>query len=207
MLISQMDFQLLIDKANDNKDYSSLVRKYLFHGLPYVFEDRENDYYDFRALIANRWNVRFHEVLILGSAKLGYSFYKKTPFSIESDIDVSIVNSYLFEQFVQSISEVQYQIDSGKLRMTMDESKQYSRFLKYLVKGWMRPELLPSNMTGIINKDNWFEFFRSISYGKSQVGNYKISAGLFKNFDYMERYYVESLKASRSNEANSVKPE
>lgn len=207
MLITLADFQSLIDKAVDYKEYSSLVRKYLFHGLPAVFENRENDYYDFRAEIADRWKVRFHEVLILGSAKLGYSYYKKTQFSIESDIDVSIVSPILFEEFVEAISETQYKIDKGQVRLTQYEKARYDKFLKYLVKGWMRPDLLPSNMGGIINRDNWFDYFRSISYGKSQVGNYKISAGLFKNFDYMEKYYVESLKASRSNETNTVKSE
>lgn len=197
MIISQEDFQSLINQARNDEDYSQLVRKYLFHGIPFVFDSRESDYYDFRARIATRWDVRFHEVLILGSAKLGYSYYKKTLFSLDSDIDVAIVSLDLFELFEKEISNVQYQIDKGMITMTAYEEEQYFKFLKYLVKGWMRPDLLPRGMGGIINKDNWFEYFRSISYGKSQVGDYKISAGLFKNFDYMEKYYVESLKASK----------
>ena len=197
MLISLSDFQTLINQANNYSDYSSLVRKYLFHGLPFVFNNRENEYYDFRATIANKWNVRFHEVMILGSAKLGFSYYKKTEFSLDSDIDVSIVNPRLFEEFVNAVSDIQYQMDRGQITMTQEEHKIYFRFLKYMVKGWMRPDLLPANMTGIINKDNWFDYFRSISHGKSQVGDYKISAGLFKNYDYMEKYYVESLIASK----------
>ena len=197
MLISQVDFQKLIDQADSYEDYSVLVRKYLFHGIPFVFENRESEYYDFRAEIANQWNVRFHEVLILGSAKLGYSYYKRTPFSLNSDIDVSIVNPWLFEEFVKAIADIQYQIDRSKIRMTHEGMIEYNRFLKYMVKGWMRPDLLPANMKGIFNRDSWFKYFKSISYEKSKAGDYKISAGLFKNFDYMERYYVESLKASK----------
>lgn len=197
MIISQQDFQQLINQANQEEDYSVLVRKYLFHGIPFVFSDREGDYYEFRAAIASKWDVRFHDVLILGSAKLGYSYFKKTTFSIESDIDVSIVSSDLFEKYVKAVSDLQYQIDRGKLRMTQREMERYNLFLKYLVKGWMRPDLLPPIMNEFLNKDKWFEYFKSISYGKSQVGNYKIAAGLFKNYDYMEKYYVESLKASK----------
>ena len=103
----------------------------------------------------------------------------------------------MFEEFVNAVSDIQYQMDRGQITMTQEEHKIYFRFLKYMVKGWMRPDLLPANMTGIINKDNWFDYFRSISHGKSQVGDYKISAGLFKNYDYMEKYYVESLIASK----------
>ena len=197
MIISQQDFQQLINQANQEEDYSVLVRKYLFHGIPFVFSDREGDYYEFRAAIASKWDVRFHDVLILGSAKLGYSYFKKTTFSIESDIDVSIVSSDLFEKYVKAVSDLQYQIDRGKLRMTQREMERYNLFLKYLVKGWMRPDLLPPIMNEFLNKDKWFEYFKSISYGKSQVGDYKIAAGLFKNYDYMEKYYVESLKASK----------
>lgn len=116
---------------------------------------------------------------------------------MDSDIDVSIVSADLFEKYVKTVSDLQYQIDKGKVRMTQSEMGKYNQFLKYLVKGWMRPDLLPPIMNEYLNKDNWFEYFRSISYGKSQVGNFKIAAGLFKNFDYMERYYVESLKASK----------
>ena len=197
MLISQFDFQLLINQANSFEDYSSLVRKYLFHGLPFVFDNRESDYYDFRATVASKWNVRFHEVLILGSAKLGYSYYKKTSFSLDSDIDVSIVNPMLFEEFVKATADVQYQIERGKIRMTTEEKEKYDKYLRYLVKGWMRPDFLPAKMSGIFDRKNWFDYFRSLSYGRSQVGDYKIAAGLFKNFDYMEKYYVESLNASK----------
>lgn len=204
MLIKLDDFQILINQANSYSDYLALVRKYLFHGTPFVFNNRESDYYDFRAAIADHWGVRFHEVMILGSAKLGYSYFKKTVFSLDSDIDVSIVSPILFEQFVNAISKVQYKMDKGLIRMTQEEYKTYMKFLKFLVKGWMRPELLPAKMGGIIDQDKWFEYFRSISHGKSSVGNFKIAAGLFKNYDYMERYYVESLKSSK-NETNTIK--
>ncbi len=198
MLVSLNDFQKLINQANSDEDYSVLVRKYLFHGIPFIFNNRESDYYDFRAEIANQWKVRFHEVLIVGSAKLGYSYYKKTQFTLNSDIDVAIVNPCLFENFVNAVAEIQYKIDRSEIRMTQGSMTEYNRFLKYMIKGWMRPDLLPAYMKGIFNKDNWFKYFNSISYGKSLAGDYKISAGLFKNFDYMEKYYVESLKRSRN---------
>lgn len=197
MLINQEDFQALINQASTYADYSAMVRKYLFHGIPHVFENRESDYYDFRAAIADRWRVRFHEVMILGSAKLGFSYYKKTLFSLDSDIDVSIVSPILFEKFVEALSKEQYKMDKGLVRMTQKEKEKYNTFLRYLVKGWVRPDLLPMGMNGIIDQDKWFEYFRSISYGKSQVGNYKIAAGVFKNYDYMEKYYVESIKSAK----------
>lgn len=93
--------------------YVDIVRKYLFHGIPFVFNSRESEYFDFRDCIAKRWGIKYHEVLILGSAKLGYSYYKKTKFSLDSDIDVAIVSPKLFEEYVLSICQLQYDIEKG----------------------------------------------------------------------------------------------
>jgi hypothetical protein len=43
-------------------------------------------------------------------------------------------------------------------------------------------------------KDDWFEFFKSISYGRSEVGNYKVSAGIFKSYQHLEDYTFEGIK-------------
>lgn len=83
--------------------------------------------------------------------------------------------------------------------MHKNELYQYHSFLKYMIKGWMRPDLLPEKFKGYLDKDHWFSYFKSISYGRSSVGNYKVSCGLFKNYTYMEHYYVESLKSSITN--------
>lgn len=183
----------LVRKANNMSDYLKIVRKYIIHGTPFVFKDNQEAYYDFREMIAKRWNVRFNEVLILGSGKLGYSYHKKSVFSEESDIDVAIVSRDLFEDFNMDLREFQYQKEQGLLTLSCHEESQYHSFLTYMIKGWMRPDKLPAKLTGSISKKEWFEYFKSISYNNNPAGNYKIAAGLFKDFNYMERYYVNSL--------------
>ena len=178
-MISKLELLDKIEKANSNDEYLRIVRKYIIHGIPFVFKDNPNLYYDFREQIANHWHVGFQEVLILGSGKLGYSYHKNSVFSDESDIDVAIVNQSLFESFCLKIRNFQYRMDSG---------------LETLIKGWMRPDILPVKITGELSKDEWFSYFKSISYDNNLVGNYKVSAGLFKSFDYMEYYYTNSIK-------------
>lgn len=182
-----------IKNCKEIRDYIKIVRKYLIHGIPFVFEGNENGYYDFRSMIASHWNVGFHEVLILGSGKLGYSYHKDSTFSLESDIDVAIVNEKLFEDFYMVIRDFQYDIQNGKITLSDYEIKQYNIFLQYMIKGWMRPDKLPSKLCGKFSKKQWFEYFTSISNNQNPAGNYKISAGLFKNFNYMEMYYVDTL--------------
>lgn len=183
-----------IANAHTNDGYLRIVRKFLIHGIPYVFMDNPNLYYDFREQIAKHWGVGFQEVLILGSGKLGYSYHKDSVFSEESDIDVAIVNQRLFENFYVEIRNFQYRKDTGLETLTLSEEKEYQKFLSYMIKGWMRPDKLPARITGELSKEEWFTYFKSISYRNNLAGNYKVSAGLFKSFDYMECYYLNSIK-------------
>ena len=145
-----------------------------------MFDNREEDYFEFRNTIAKHFGIGFHEVFIVGSSKLGYSYHKDSTFSLESDIDVVLVNENLFESFYYNVCEYQYGIDNGLVTITQAERTVYNQFLKYLVQN-----------SAI--KSEWFNFFESISYGKSPVGNYKVSGGLFKNYNYLEKYYTDSI--------------
>lgn len=198
-MITKKDLLQIVSESNNYDERLKIVRKFIIHGIPYVFQDRENDYYEFRDCIAKNFQINFHEVLILGSAKLGYSYYKDTVFSAESDIDVALVNERLFEWYYNNICNYQYEIDKGNITMTQKEKNQYNIFLQYLIKGWMRPDMLPPKLQILSMKQDWFDFFKSISYNKSPVGNYKVAGGLFKNYHYMEKYYAESLLRIKSN--------
>lgn len=188
------NFNEIIIQSNDFEKRLLFVQKFLFHGIPSVFEGREDDYFEFRNKIANKFNVGFHEVFIVGSAKLGFSYHKGTQFNYDSDIDVVIVNEKLFEEFYFKITEYQYQLDRQYKTVDLRELKIYGEFLRYLVKGWMRPDKLPTSFQVNLLKSEWFDFFESISYGRSEVGNYKVTAGLFKNYEYLEKYYTRSVE-------------
>ena len=198
-MIERQRLLALISRSNNYEERLKIVRKYIIHGMPYVFNGRENEFYEFRDCIAKYFSISFHEVLILGSAKLGYSYHKESSFSLESDIDVALVNESLFEHYFHNICDYQYGIDKGLVTMTQNEKQQYGVFLNYLVKGWMRPDKLPAKSQILSMKQDWFDFFKSISYGHSSVGDYKVSGGLFKNYDYLEKYYAESLSRIQSN--------
>lgn len=189
----------LVSETNNYDGCLKVVRKYVIHGTPSVFEGREEEYYEFRDTISKHFNIGFHEVLILGSAKLGYSYHKDSVFSEESDIDVALVNEKLFESYYSNVCNYQYSIDKGLITMTQEELKNYGVFLQYLIKGWMRPDKLPAKLQLLSMKEDWFMYFKSISYGKSNVGNYKVNGGLFKSYQYLEKYYTESLMKFRNN--------
>lgn len=169
------------------------LQKYLVHGTPFVFNGSEEKYFDFRSRIAQKFNVETHEVFIVGSAKLGFSYEKGTDFSLESDVDVVIVNEKLFDFYHKEICSYQYELDKFYQGITVGENEQYTKFMKYFIKGWMRPDLLPSSFKIEALRKEWFQYFTALSHGRSEIGNYKVSAGLFKSMIYFERYHLQSI--------------
>lgn len=192
--MNKEEFDIALLECTNDDDIQNFSRKYIVHGIPYVFRQREEDFYDFRNRIARKFNVKYYEVYIVGSAKLGFSFLKNKIFSYDLDIDIALVNEGLFDYFLSAISEFQYNIDSSKTTLSSYEYHLYIKFLKYVVKGWIRPDLLPNSYGIDCMKQDWFDFFKQISYDKSEVGNYKVNAGLYKNYNCLERYCSQSLK-------------
>jgi hypothetical protein len=197
-IIPKEELSGLIDIAKGDDDLLAIVRKYIFHGIPYIFNDNQDAYYEFRNRIAKQFNINFGDVFVVGSAKLGYSYHKGTDFTLDSDIDVVIVNTDLFTEFHKTICEYQYKLDKGYRTITKENIERYHKFLEYMAKGWMRPDKLPAQFQLEVIKNEWFDFFKSISYGKSEVGNYKVAGGLYKSYHFLEKYYIESLKSIKN---------
>jgi site-specific DNA-adenine methylase len=187
------DFNTELKTCSTVELKSRFIEKNLVHGIPFVFNGSEGDYYNFREKISGKYSVNINDIFVVGSGKLGFSYEKNTDFSLESDVDVVIVNEDLYENYQQAICDYQYQIDRLKKSITVGELEQYNKFLAYFIKGWMRPDLLPTSFDIEILRDDWFQYFRTLSNGKSEVGNYKVSAGLFKNLEYFKKYHLQSI--------------
>lgn len=192
MTIEEYREELL--KISNEDDRTYFVQKYFFNGTPFLFKERDNDYYDFSKRVADNFNIKYSDINIVGSSRFGFSPYKFTEFSYESDIDVTICNEQLFDQFFELISDYTYKIRYREILLRKEQYNRYVKFIKYFSTGWMRPDLLPSNSTEFKEiREQWDNFFKTISYGNSEVGNYKVKAGLFKNQSYAEKYYKSSI--------------
>jgi len=191
MNISDFKEQLIALKSEE--ELNDFCRKLVLHGIPFIFKTNENSYYEFRKKVAINFQVSFHEVYITGSAKLGFSPYKNKEFDLDSDIDVAIISEKLFEEIMWKINK--FQLDYREARKIPDETeiKKYHDFLEYTALGWIRPDKLPVSFQMKSLKDQWFDFFNSLSYGRSEVGNYKVSAGVFKTYEHYEKYIVSGF--------------
>jgi hypothetical protein len=133
-----------------------IVQKYIVHGTPYIFNNDEDKYFDLKREIAANFSEHYNNVHMVGSAKLGFSIAPRKlwrPFSIESDIDIVIVSTKLFEKLWEGIHE----LNIGLTDRTRSEDRYYQRFLNYFFKGWIRPDLFPLNillkLIGLISSD------------------------------------------------------
>lgn len=187
--------QLRLQKSDD--ELLDFCRKYVLHGIPYVFQGQEEMYYEFRKRISVELDVPFYEVYITGSAKLGFSPFKRTEFDYNSDIDVALISPVLFERFMRKISGFQMEFRRARAVVRESELNMYHEFLEYVALGWIRPDKLPVSFQMRTIKTGWFEFFKSISYGRSEVGDYKVNAGVFKSYDHLEDYIVSGLRFVR----------
>lgn len=174
------------------------AQRHILHGTPHIFRDREDDYYNFKRRLCDNFNIYHTEIFIVGSAKLGFSPHKETEFTLDSDIDLAIVSSGLFSITSELAENLEFRIRSQIALLQQHHWKSYHKYLRHLVIGWMRPDLLPRVEPCVDFKDKWFSFFDDLSYGKTEVGNYKITAGVFRSNRDLERYTVDSIKKIRN---------
>jgi hypothetical protein len=192
------DFLAELSALPDDETLLDFCRRRTLHGTPAVFAGREDDYYDFRKRIAQKFEINFHEVFITGSAKLGFSPHKRKSFDYDSDIDVAIISAELYDRVMSSIHKYQMELRDNRKAVSSEELRGYHKFLEYGAIGWMRPDLLPTSFRINQLKSDWFDFFDSISNGKSKVGNYKVTAGAFKSYFHLEQYTLSGLSSLRT---------
>jgi hypothetical protein len=192
------EFLQLLAGIESDDELVDFCRRRTLHGTPAVFAGNEDTYYSFRRRIADKFAINFHEVFITGSAKLGFSPHKKKLFDLESDIDVALISSTLYDRIMSSIHDYQMELRENRKAVTYEEIRGYHKFLEYGAIGWMRPDLLPTSFRVEELKQDWFAFFDSISHGRSEVGNYKVTAGAFKSYGHLERYTLRGFRALRT---------
>lgn len=94
-------------------------------------------YFDLKAQVAQHFGLHISEVLIVGSAKLGFSIAPEKryrPFGETSDIDVVICSTALFDIFWKDVFDY---CARGETWQALGD------FRKYLFRGWMKPDKLP----------------------------------------------------------------
>jgi hypothetical protein len=169
-------------------DNADMVAKHILSGDCHALE--EDLHWRLRRQVATSLSVYPNQVVVVGSARLGFSIVERKllrPFSDSSDIDVAIVSSDLFDEYWQLV--YQYEREGGYWERGND-------FKRYLFRGWMRPDLLPSSPSFEPRK-RWWELFRKLT-ASGTYGPYKIRGGLYKSWFFLNGYHERSIAACRT---------
>lgn len=160
-----------------------LVRKRIIFGDCQVLD--ENSYLALRVEIASNFNLHPNEIIVVGSAKLGFSIAPHKRYKLfddTSDIDIAVVSNKLFDEVWYSV----YQASQKKKFWYKGED-----FKNYLFQGWIRPDFFPPS-SRFPFRDEWWEFFRKLT-NSGRFGPYKISGGIYKNWSFLENYQTTAV--------------
>lgn len=189
-----LEFNAQLSSLQNDYEIELFIKIYFLYGTAFVFNHNTESEFDFKNKISNEFKIPIENIYIVGSSKLGFSYHKQKKFDFDSDIDIAIVNNELYEKYFEIATNIEYSIRNSKTIISIDELKRYNEFKNYLIIGWMRPDKLPlSYQVSQHLQTSWFHFFESLSNNKSEVGNYKVAAGIFKNHHFLIKYLVDSL--------------
>lgn len=132
-------------------------------------------------------------IRLVGSGHTGFSLVKNTPFDKEkSDLDIAIVDSGLYLE----LFEHAFDITEGWTDMTkfsgapvQQQRDTKEKFLKYLRKGIVRPDLMPASP----RKADWENFFGKLGDDYSNFCN-GISAGVYARESFMAAKQESAIK-------------
>lgn len=167
-----------------------IIRQNTFNGINIEIANK------LKTEIGNFFSIPVETIYIVGSAKLGFSISEKKdyntdqiikpryrPFGLDSDVDIAIVNSQLFDSFWEEIFKVYCE--------DFEWGTSHS-FQKYFFHGWIRPDKFPSG-TNFPDANSWWKFFADLSRNPS-FGRRRICAGLYKSINFLKKYQEVSVK-------------
>ena len=179
--MANRDFQTRIDVfKRDLASYDAIdiARRHIIFGECAVMSP--DDYFRLRTTIARKFDIHPNNVLIVGSAKLGFSIapHKRyRAFCDESDLDVVIISERFFD--LVWIDLHRYFTEGGYWEHS-DE------FREYLFRGWIRPDKLPPDQHFPFGRE-WWDFFNALSASR-EFTTARIRGAIYKNWYFLESY-------------------
>ncbi|MEP7235667.1 MAG: hypothetical protein ABI778_10255 [Ignavibacteriota bacterium] len=170
-----------------------VARQMLMSNISYAF--KQDEYHKLQTKISEHFYLHPSEVALVGSAKTGFSIApskRYSEFSNTSDIDIAIISSELFDEIWKSVYD--FSMQGGIIWEKGDD------FKKSLFSGWIRPDYLPPSKV-FSKSDDWWKFFNDLTASRL-FGSYKIRAGLYKSWYFLEEYHRRNIEDCKNEIKN-----
>ncbi|MCY1497729.1 hypothetical protein D3C87_44870 [compost metagenome] len=196
----------LLDKFKEDcfsSKSDSIVQRYLIESSTYFFKEIEKGKeYDFKKEIASILNVHIRDIVIVGSAKLGFSLkpdnsdlglylfkefdhnFKNKLSEKKSDLDIAIVSSYLFDKEIKNLYD-----HTGFYKNNWSDRNSLA---KYVLKGRLNIRFLPLDFQFTKELLEVQEKYKML-YGR------EVNLEIYKSWHYFETYHQENIKTIQVN--------
>jgi len=190
-----------------------VFQKHVVDGSSYIFTkslDNVDLEYELRHELAESLGVSIYDVIIVGSAKLGFSLKtenfkefdsmflsSKNPRD-KSDVDIAIINRRFYDETLEQIFHLTRHFEKKWIEQNWKRNVYYNRpidlykkYSIYLAKGWLRPDFLPDSYSEI---SPW----RKVSDAWYKKLQRKIAIGIYSDWTYLKHYQMDNLDRLRN---------
>lgn len=115
-----------IKKELDCLPTSFFITKWIFEHTPYIFDAQESEYIRWREEVAKKLRIDPADILITGSASLGFSLSPHKNFKLfdaKSDVDVIIVSQHYFDVAWHDLLYTSRSIIQPKMKQALDDHR------------------------------------------------------------------------------------
>lgn len=219
---SQKPSTILEDDLVSDMDIEQVFQKHVVDGSSYYFVEilkAENLEYELRHELSQALRISINDVVIVGSAKLGYSLksdkFREFDYAYrasnnprkKSDIDIAIVNRRFYDETMEQIYHLSRHFDNAWIqenwkinlfRRILGDDPLHISYSMYIAKGWMRPDFLPNAFLEVASWkpvcEKWY----------SKLGKRKLSVGIYSDWVYLKHYQMDNLDRLRNQLVNKL---
>lgn len=184
-----------------SKPLDWIVETYIFEGTPYVFRSKPRLSEALHLHLKSNLHLEKENIVIVGSAKTGFSLNPDTfprKFSDKSDIDVVVIDEKLFDEVWTTMLKWNYPRRGQLYGIDWEWAKKRREDLYW---GWFMPDKisfgglsLPSVLKPLRNiSTNWFNAFKSLSR-YPEFADRNISGRLYRTWRHALLYHVDGLR-------------
>jgi len=175
-----------------------LVQKYLIESETFFFNEvKKGEEFEFKKEIASILDVHVRDIVVVGSAKLGFSLkpakdapglylfrefdfaFKNSPENEKSDIDVAIVSSPLFDKEIKNLYDY-----TGYYK---NPPRERNSLAQYVLKGRLATRYFPNDFPLTQEILNVQEKYQR-NYGRT------VNLEIYKSWYFFETYHQENIK-------------